>query len=1681
MENIAFIDLEVDVSTEKVLDFGVTTSEGLFYHGGDSNKFKSIISKYNILCGHNIVNHDSKYINKMCLNQYEYIDTLTISPIIYPTEIHHNLLKDDKLCSYDINNPLNDSKNAKSLFYKELNAFNSMPIEFRNIMGTLLYKDKYFSGFFKFVSWDYIDNLESEIKKLLKDKICDCININNIIVNNPIELAYAIALVNIDDKTQNIAPWVNMQFPEVNNVLNELRLPHCNKCEYCETKYSLEKRLNDIFGYSSFRTYNGEPLQQRAAQAALEGKSLLAVFPTGGGKSITFQLPALIMGETCKGLTIVISPLQSLMKDQVDSLNSKNITDAVTINGLLNSIERKEAIDRVLYKGASLLYISPELLRNKTILKIIMSRNISRIVIDEAHCFSTWGQDFRVDYLFLADFIKKIQKEKNLQKPIPISCFTATAKQKVIADIKSYFRDNLDIELELYATSSARHNLRYSVELKKDDEEKYNSLRKLLTKANCPTIVYASRTKTTLKLADKLVADGFNARAFNGKMEKEEKINNQEAFINDQVDIIVATSAFGMGVDKSNVKLVVHYDISDSLENYIQEAGRAGRDANLNADCVIYFNEDDLDKHFSLLNQTKLNMKDISSIWKAIKKMTNKSNRISCSALEIARQAGWDDSITDIETRVKTAISVLENSKYLVRSFNCPRVFATSIKTSNVIEANKIIEQKGNFDEENEMLAKRIMSALISSKKTHLTKKAEAESRIDYLADNFGVDKYQILNIINRFIEIGLLSDSNDMIVHINTTEINKLKDQLNRFISLENFLLKYISEKGSHIEVNLKELNELATNEGLKKTSVKNIRTILYFWEINGLLNKTSKRSEKVFEIDLVNTIDDTLKKIENRNEISIFIFDYLTRKAYEKENGFVEFSTISLMTNYNDSYVSLINSSGKILVKDIENSIMHLSKLGILRIEGGFLVLYNAMQIEKIVVDNKIQFKKDDYELLKNHYQLKVEQIHMVGEFANMMISDYNNALQYMSDYFELEHSEFIKKYFKGEKKGQIKRNITPKQYDKLIKELSQSQRNIIDESEAKYICVLAGPGSGKTKVLVHKLASLLLLEDVKTEQLLMLTFSRAAANEFKSRLVDLIGNAAHYVDIKTFHSYCFDILGRIGDESEFRDVIKIATDAIKNDEIEESKISKLVLVIDEAQDIGKDEFNLINALIDANPEMKVIAVGDDDQNIYGFRGSNSNYLKLLTSRDNSKVFELLDNYRTVNGIIKFTNQYCKTIKNRMKNKPINFVRNDYGKVTVIEYTNEFFERSVVDMIKKTIGSKKIAILTETNEQAYITHSLLMEAGVNAKLIQNNDGFNLINLLEIRYLLKYIEKNSSTPIIDKALWNASLELLKKEFKESNVLNDIVDSLISFEKNNKDMYISDLKMFLTESKYEDVTDFKQFPVVVSTIHKSKGREFDIVHIINKKKGLAELSEDDKRVLYVGMTRAKNYLYIHTCFDSFKKWNFYCEYKYDCNEYEEVLEKTILLSHNSINLNSFKNAYKKETLEKYRSGQKLIYSNNYIYSFDGVNEICILSNKMIEYLEKEKEKGYFVVDAKVNFVLSWLDKEDVENKKRWLIILPKLVLKKIDNNDKIIENDNIILRRKLKQCRFNLMKKHNQNNAYIIFNDETLEEIIKYKPINIYNLRKIKGIGLERCNKYGKEIINCINNHINKQ
>ena len=784
--------------------------------------------------------------------------------------------------------------------------------------------------------------------------------------------------------------------------------------------------------------------------------------------------------------------------------------------------------------------------------------------------------------------------------------------------------------------------------------------------------------------------------------------------------------------------------------------------------------------------------------------------------------------------------------------------------------------------------------------------------------------------------------------------------------------------------------MNEKAESNGCEAVSISRIKTLINVWAIKGWIKRQNSVHSKNYIAMLCLYPKVELKeKSEKRYELARYIVEYLYEKSNlnvsEDEAGteelLVEFSVHELKSAYEERS-SLFKLS--VSIHDIEDTLFYLSRIEAIKIEGGFLVTYNRLSVERLEQNNKKSYTKDDYQKLSQFYENKVQQIHIVGEYAKKMIVDYKDALQFVEDYFQLKYSLFLTKYFPGSKRDILKLKMTKAKFEQLFGGLSETQLKIISDNETKYIVVAAGPGSGKTRVLVHKLASLLLMEDVKHEQLLMLTFSRAAATEFKKRLIHLIGNAAYYIEIKTFHSYCFDLLGKVGNLEKTDDILRKAIEKIKNSDVEASRITKTVLVIDEAQDMNEDEYSLIIALMEQNEEMRVIAVGDDDQNIYEFRGASSKYLEQFIHVNNAKKYELVENYRSKSNLVDFSNQFVKRIDHRLKKTSISSKQKDYGKIKIVHYRSGNLVSPLVQDILDTELTGTTCVLVKLNEEALQITGLLLKNQINAKLIQSNDGFNLYNLAEVRFFLSCLDFGDGVFVISDEIWyNAKRKLKEKYFKSTkfsvcrNIIND-------FEAANPiRKYKSDFEDFIRESKLEDFIGENGDAIFISTIHKAKGKEFDNVFLMLE--NFNPSSNDSKRVLYVALTRAKQNLTVHL--------NSNYLHNILVDNLERIEDRGVHLPPNELVMHlTFKDVwldyfiYRQHLIAQLVSGDVLYLNGDECLNSNG-QVVLKFSQQFKRTIQEMVEKNYILKSAKVNFVVYW-QKEGAE--KEIQIILPEL-------------------------------------------------------------------------------------------
>jgi ATP-dependent DNA helicase RecQ len=379
---------------------------------------------------------------------------------------------------------------------------------------------------------------------------------------------------------------------------------------------TLDEALKHHFGYRSFR-----PLQREIVEAALAGDDVLALLPTGGGKSLCYQLPALLE----PGLTLVISPLIALMKDQVDALEANGIP-ATLLNSSLDpsaTAHRLAALDRGAYR---LLYVAPERTVTAGFLAGLARWNLRRIAVDEAHCVSEWGHDFRPEY-------RQIASLRSRYPDVPMLALTATATARV--------RDDIERFLELrkprrFVASFNRPNLRYAVFEKTDAGKQLLSW--CTARANESGIVYVQSRNSAEELAAKLCATGISSRPYHAGLLPRQRARHQELFIRDEIRVMCATIAFGMGIDKPNVRYVVHYDLPKNVESYYQETGRAGRDG-LASDCALFFRGGDAAKQRHFIRQIE-NSQEREKAEQLLRQMLDFAATTHCRRTHLLRYFG---------------------------------------------------------------------------------------------------------------------------------------------------------------------------------------------------------------------------------------------------------------------------------------------------------------------------------------------------------------------------------------------------------------------------------------------------------------------------------------------------------------------------------------------------------------------------------------------------------------------------------------------------------------------------------------------------------------------------------------------------------------------------------------------------------------------------------------------------------------------------------------------------------------------------------------------------------------------------------------------------------------------------------------------------------------------------------
>jgi ATP-dependent DNA helicase RecQ len=398
----------------------------------------------------------------------------------------------------------------------------------------------------------------------------------------------------------------------------------------------LRSTLKDVFGLEKLR-----PMQREVIGRVLDGENVLAIMPTGGGKSLCYQLPALHL----PGMTIVVAPLISLAKDQSDKLEEKGL-DAANLNSAVSASEQREALEDVEQEESDFIFTTPERLTNPQFIDTVRDKEINLVVIDEAHCISNWGHDFRPAFLGIKQALKELGNPAVL-------ALTATATPSVVDDIKT----QLGRDLAVVHGGIYRPNLRFEVIHTTNDIEKRTHLRRLLNEIAGTKIVYCATTKAVDEVTGELKKSGVDVDGYHGKRTVKQRNEVQDRFMSGELETIVATNAFGMGVDKPDIRAVIHWQMPGSLEAYYQEAGRAGRDGD-DARCVLLYDTRDRRVQQYFLGGRYPSPEEVTAIYKALAQLD--SSGITPAKADQVKDA-LDQELA--LTKVRVALNLLKEEK----------------------------------------------------------------------------------------------------------------------------------------------------------------------------------------------------------------------------------------------------------------------------------------------------------------------------------------------------------------------------------------------------------------------------------------------------------------------------------------------------------------------------------------------------------------------------------------------------------------------------------------------------------------------------------------------------------------------------------------------------------------------------------------------------------------------------------------------------------------------------------------------------------------------------------------------------------------------------------------------------------------------------------------------------------
>lgn len=1227
------------------------------------------------------------------------------------------------------------------------------------------------------------------------------------------------------------------------------------------SREDLRDELQAIYG----PRYDFRAGQLDIVETLLAGEAVpLGLLPTGGGKSLTFQFPALLLSRHARHLSVIVSPLQALMEDQVLNLRLRLPTWGERVAFLSSGqtpLEQREVLEGVWNGQIDVLYLSPERLRNAGVQRLLRHRPPALWVLDEAHTLSQWGMDFRPDFLRLPDVLRTIHGGS---APPLLGFVTATATQKVVSDLEGRLVGALDDVLhrplvrvpENVPPFAWRTEIRSEVREVPLAERPQVIVDELLARRGAGVaIVYVRSRARSEEYAALLGRAGLRAAAYHARLSAAEKLRVLQEFGADELDVVVATNAFGMGIDRAGIHTVIHAGPPSTPESYVQETGRAARVPGEQGFALLLHDERDYAQAFELEKRSRIGgPKVLKDCWGLVKKRLD-LDPVSrwVASPEFADLLPQQDP-EELTTQARVALYALEAYDLLAEGEQQPAELRLRLAVSDLPAGPdaaallRLLHARGQRAGDEVVLDVR-ETALLAG----LTVRGVVAAARQLVRSGHAVWSYAVALRSRRG----------------GRTRLEEASASLRA-------LGEHLREQPDLTDADLLRLHWAPVDADLRRRRRgADLATALRL--LRALDTAHHRREPLLVAVTPAQpgqSWRDWLADAEERLTGLRRLADVLLAQVA----GLGPLDTVTV--NAADLDAQFAAELGGL---DALEALGALQGLGVINAARGDAETGRVFYLRRGATK---RYNKVAYRPLEEHYADRARRLHALRHVLTQPAPDTRAAL--LADYFALPLTEFCARHLPDPEAAATPQ--IPELRGRILGGLSDVQRQVVTDDESRAVLVLAGPGSGKTRTIIHRVANLVALRDVDPGRVLVLAYNRTAVAELRSRLAALIGPLGARVDVLTFHGLARQLTGlsekdaprELSEDARFAWLLEQACAYLSDNASPYGYV-----LVDEYQDIKDGEYELVTRLAafergaesdgDGPPEEDereqpgyLVAVGDDDQNLYGFGGARVEFIyRFRQDYDIAPegVVTLLDNYRSRERLVACANAFIGAAlppETRLKTEPIRSARppgDPPGEVRIGRYGQRFDAACAIaaDIRARVAAGAEphdIAVLTRTWEAQHELQHALRDCGLAAQAYNVHDQLRPAASLIGSALTERLLLEPERPLHDEAEAQYLLNELRGELGLSD-RDRAWPALLAACDGLPGGTFQSLALRL-----EAARPLGRQGVVLSTFHSAKGSEFDHVYVLSEGWSRTRPAEynDETHALYVALTRARDSL-----------------------------------------------------------------------------------------------------------------------------------------------------------------------------------------------------------------------------